>query len=192
MCWNYEVPKRQWHAWDWYFQASRVFIVLNGFEFWGEKITSFRDRNSTKESQTDYIWRWGNSLEEKILGDSTLQSLLDTMLYMNGLYLTLHGEKEYGNLQYWPSQIHLTEKPGERPYLMYVEEVLKNHPGGLKGRKIKPKIAYHHANTKRPERRFIRFYKLYNSQYPADCPNHAYYLKPLQNQRMSVGIQINQ
>ena len=162
MCWNYEVPKRQWHAWDWYFQASRVFTVSNGFGFWDEKFTSFRE-NSTKESQTNYIWRWRNSLEEKILGDSTPQSLLDTMLYMNG-FIWLYMEKKN-------TEIYDTD----------------NH-----SRKIKPNIVYHHANTKRPVRCFIRLYKLYNSRCPADGPDHAYYLKPLQNQGMSVGIQINQ
>ena len=29
-------------------------------------------------------------------------------------------------------------------YLMYVENGSKNHPGGLKGRKIKLKIVYHY------------------------------------------------
>ena len=115
----------------------------------------------------EILWR------KKILGDSTPQSLLDTMLYMNGLYFALRGGKEHRNLRHKPSQIHLIEKPGERPYLMYVEDVSKNHPGGLKGRKIKPKIVYHHANTERPERCFIRLYKLYNSRCPADRPDHA-------------------
>ena len=125
----------------------------------------------------EILWR------KKILGDSTPQSLLDTMLYMNGLYFALRGGKEHRNLRHKPSQIHLIEKPGERPYLMYVEDVSKNHPGGLKGRKIKPKVVYHHANTERPERCFIRLYKLYNSRCPADRPDHAYYLKPLQKPR---------
>ena len=105
------------------------------------------------------------------------------MLYTNGLYFALRGGKEHRNLRQKPSQIHLIEKPGERPYLMYVEDVSKNHPSGLKGRKIKPKIVDHHANTERPERCFIRLYKLYNSWCPADCPDHAYYLKPLQEPR---------
>ena len=70
--------------------------------------------------------------QKKILGDSTPQSLLDTMLYMNGLYFALHGGKEHRNLRYKPSQIRLLETPGERPYLMYIEDVSKNHPGGLK------------------------------------------------------------
>ena len=124
--------------------------------------------------EEEVLWQKG------ILGDSIPQSLLDTMLYMNGLYFALRGGKEHRNLRHKPSQIHLIEKPGERSYLMYVEDVSKNHPGGLKGRKIKPKVVYHHANTDKPERCFVRLYKLYNSHCPADRPDHAYYLRPLE------------
>ena len=67
--------------------------------------------------EDEILWR------KKILGDSTPQSLLDTMLYMNGLYFALRGGKEHRNLRHKPSQIHLIEKPGERPYLMYIEDV---------------------------------------------------------------------
>ena len=75
--------------------------------------------------------------------------------------------------------MQLIEKFGERPYLMYTEDVSKNHPGGLKGRKIKPKMVYHHANISNPERCFVRLYKLYNSRCPPNRPNNAYYLKPV-------------
>ena len=136
--------------------------------------TAQRKTKSITFEDEEILWR------KKILGDSTPQSLLDTMLYINGLYFALRGGKEHRNLQHKPSQIHLIEKPGERSYLMYVEDVSKYHPGCLKGRKIKPKIVYHHANTKRPERCFIRLYKLYNSRCPADHPDHAYHLNTLQ------------
>ena len=53
----------------------------------------------------------------RILGDSTPQCLLDTMLYMNRLYFALHGGKEHRNLPHKPLQIHLMKKPGERPNL---------------------------------------------------------------------------
>ena len=179
MCWNYEIPKRKWDARDWYFQVCRVFMVLNDFRFWDEKITNFRDRNSTKENQTNYIWRWENSLEERILGDSTPQSLLDTMLYMNRLYFALCGGHEHRILWHKSSQIYLTEKPGERPNLMYVEDVSKNYPGGLKGRKIKQNCLSSCQHWEAWEV-FARLYRLYNSRCPADHPDQAYYLKPLQ------------
>lgn len=124
--------------------------------------------------EEEILWQKG------ILGGSTPQSLLDTMLYMNGLYFALRGGKEHRNLRHKPSQIQLVEKPGETPYLMYIEDLSKNHPGGLKGRKIKRKVVYHHANTQKPERCFVQLYKLYNTRCPINRPDHAYYLKPLQ------------
>ena len=96
--------------------------------------TAQRKAESITFEDEEILWR------KRILGDSTPQSLLDTMLHMNGLYFALRGGKEYTNLQHKPSQIHLIEKPGEKSYLMYVEDVSKNHPSGLKGRKIKPKL----------------------------------------------------
>ena len=63
---------------------------------------------------------------------------------------------------------------------MHAEDVPKNHLGGLKGRKIRPKIVYHHANINKPNRYFARLYKLYNSRCPADRLDHAYYIQLLQ------------
>ena len=74
------------------------------------------------------------------MGDATPQSLLDTMLYMNGLYFAVRGGKEHRILRHKPSQIKLIEKHGERPYLMYTKDLSKNHPGGLKGRKSNQKL----------------------------------------------------
>ena len=58
--------------------------------------------------------------EKQILGGSTPQSLLNTMIYMNGLYFSLRGGKEHRNLRHNPSQIRLVEKPGERAYYFRV------------------------------------------------------------------------
>ena len=51
----------------------------------------------------------------------------------------------------------------------------KNHPR-TKG-KVKPKVAVHHANMEKPDRCFVRLYKLYNSLCPPDHPEDAYYLQ---------------
>ena len=123
--------------------------------------------------EEDILWQKG------ILGCSSPQSPLDTMVYMNGLYFALRGGKEHRTLRHQPAQIQLVEKPGERAYLVYREDMSKNHPGGLKGRKVKPKVAVHHANLENPDRCFVRLYKLYNSLCPPDRPKDAYYLQPL-------------
>ena len=71
------------------------------------------------------------------------------------------------------------EREGECPYLLYTEDVSKNRPGGLKGRRVKPKVVQHHANTDNPERCFVRLFKLYTSMCPAKPPEDVFYLKPL-------------
>ena len=58
--------------------------------------------------EEEILWK------KQILGDSTPQSLLNTMVDMNGLYFSLHGGKEHRNLCRNLAQIRLIEKPGER------------------------------------------------------------------------------
>ena len=50
-----------------------------------------------------------------------------------------------------------------------------------KGRKMKPKVVYHHENLDEPNRCFVRLYELYMSPCPVDCPADSFYLMPLQN-----------
>ncbi len=78
-----------------------------------------------------------------------------------------------------PCQIELVERKGERPYLKYTEDVSKNRPGGLKGRKQKQKVVVHHANLENPERCFVRLFKLYCQLSPSSV--YAFYLKPLRS-----------
>ena len=72
----------------------------------------------------------------------------------------------------------MVEKPGERPYLLYHEDTSKNHPGGLKGRKIVPKVVIHHSNTNNPERCFVSIFKKYRQLCPDDPVSNAFYLQP--------------
>ena len=127
---------------------------------------------TAEEEET--LWQRG------LLGDETPQTLLDTIIFMNGLYFALRSGKEHCQLRFTPSQIELVEKPGERPHLIYREDISKNRPGGLKGRKMKPKVVVHHANIENTKRCFVRLYKLYMSLCPADRPPDCFYLLPLQ------------
>ena len=65
-----------------------------------------------------------------------------------------------------PSQIELVERPGERAFLCYTEDVLKNHQGGLKGRKGKRKVVVQHENSENASWCFVRLFKLYLSKCP--------------------------
>ena len=66
--------------------------------------------------------------EKKILGDHSPETLLNTIIYMNGLYFALRSGSEHRNLRHNPCQIKIVERPGERPHLLYTEDISKNHP----------------------------------------------------------------
>ena len=80
--------------------------------------------------EEERLWSTGQ------LGTSSPQQLLDTMVYYCGLYFALRSGREHRQLRRSPPQIELFERPGERSYLRYREDISKNHPGGLKGRNI--------------------------------------------------------
>ena len=119
------------------------------------------------EDEEELLWSKG------ALGDSTPQQLLDTMVFYNGLVFALRSGKEHRQLRHSPCQIEVVEKPGERAFLKYTEDVSKNRQGGLKGRNIKPKVVYHHANIDNPQRCFVRPFKRYMELCPTDAPAHA-------------------
>ena len=74
---------------------------------------------------------------KRILGDHTPQALLNTITFLNGLYFALIGGDEHRNLRCSPCQIYIVERPGQRSYLEYTEDLSKNCPGSLNGGKIK-------------------------------------------------------
>ncbi|XP_019856464.1 PREDICTED: glutamine-rich protein 1-like [Amphimedon queenslandica] len=118
-----------------------------------------------------------------ILGDHSPSSLLNTIFYMNGLYFALRSGKEHRQLRYSPCQIKIIEKERQIPYLEFSEEISKNNPGGLKGRKITPKVVKHYANLEKPHHCFVRIFKKYNRLCPENRPSDAFYLKPMSKPR---------
>ena len=117
-------------------------------------------------------------LERGLLGDASPQALLNTMVFMCGLYFALRSGQEHRQLRFQPCQIQLHKQQGGKPYLQYVEDISKNRPGGLKGRKQKPKVVKHHADTDHPERCFVRLFKLYMQKCPEGRPHDAFYVQP--------------
>ena len=124
--------------------------------------------------EEELLWSKG------LLGSGSPQALVDTMLVMNGLYFALRSGGEHRQLRADPCQITLHERPNDRPYLEYVEDISKNRSGGLKGRKLKPKIVQHHSNPKNPDRCFVELFKLYQRMCPVNRPGNAFYLQPLE------------
>ena len=113
--------------------------------------------------------------EEKLwttrqLGDHSPQALVDTIFFMCGTYFALRSGQEHRALRSCPSQIELVEQEGQRPFLRYTEDVSKNHQGGLKGRKQRPKVVVHYANEESFSRCFVTLYKKYQSKI---CPSKS-------------------
>ena len=78
----------------------------------------------TEKRQADILTEDEELLSKKgLLGDATPQSLLDTVVFYNGLYFAVRSGKEHRQLRNSPCQIELVERPGERPYLKYTEDL---------------------------------------------------------------------
>ena len=92
-----------------------------------------RGRPSHSQKEGDLLWKKG------LLGDRNPQALVDTMVIMNGLYFTLHSGSEHRQLQSDPCRIKIVNRQGQHSYLEYTEDMSKNRPGGIKGRKNEAK-----------------------------------------------------
>ena len=68
------------------------------------------------EANEELMWSKG------LLGDTTPQSLLDTVVFYNGLFFTLRSGKEHRQLRSSPCQIQVIECQGERPYIRYTHK----------------------------------------------------------------------
>ena len=127
------------------------------------------------EDEEELLWKKG------LLGKHSPQALVDTMLFMNGVYFALRSGQEHRQLRADPCQISLHERPVECSFLEYREDISKNRTGGLKGRNLKPKVVQRHSNSSNPDRCFVHLFKLYQSLCPPDRPKNAFYLQPVQN-----------
>ena len=103
-----------------------------------------RQAEPLTEDEEEILWGTGQ------LGDHNPQVLVDTVVYMNGIYFALQSGQEHRNLRFEPPQIELIEPPGQRAFLRYTEDISKNNPGGLKGRKLRPMVVVQHENTENP------------------------------------------
>ena len=128
--------------------------------------------------EEDLLWKNG------VLGSHSPQSLVDTMVFMSGLYFALRSGEEHRSLSF--SSVELVEKEGSIPYLIYTETVSKNNPGGLKHRKVEPKQVKHFANSECPEHCFVEMYKKYCLHRPENVTSDAFYLAPLSNPKNVV------
>ena len=94
--------------------------------------------------------------EKGVLG---FHSLVDTMVFIAGLYFALRSGDEHRWLTF--SFIRLVEKPGCDPCLVYVE--------------VENKQVTHYAKGERPDWCFVQLYKKYCSHLPAEVTGDVFY-----------------
>ena len=67
------------------------------------------------------------------------QALLDTMIFMCGMYFALRSGKEHRDLQV--NQSELIKPTDATPYLVYTENISKNNERGIAQRKLDSKVS---------------------------------------------------
>ena len=117
--------------------------------------------------------------ERGLLDDDNPHVLLNTLVYVFGLYFALRGRGEHRRIRHYPSQLSMRKSADGRRYLEYREDVSKTYCGGLHSVKRAPKVTQAFELTETPERCPVRLYLFYNSVCPTDRPHDAFYLRPL-------------
>ena len=110
------------------------------------------------------------------LGNDSPQVLSHTLVFMIRFCFALRPREEHRRLHHKPPQIQLVEILGLTSYLRYKEDISKTNQAGLCHCKVVPKEVIHYANTQNPKRCLICLYQKYNSLYPHDCSDNAFYL----------------
>ena len=129
--------------------------------------------NPLTNDDEDVLW------QKSALGDHTPQCLLDTLIFYIGMNFALRTGDEHRCLRFYPCQIEVKQDENGQQYLLYTEDVSKNHRGGLVGRKVKPKQVVAIANINNPEQCVVRLFLKYISKKPEGAPDTAFYLQPL-------------
>ena len=80
----------------------------------------------------DALWQQG------ALGDHT-SALAGFCDFYLGMSFALRSGDEHRHLRFHPCQIEVKQDKNGQQYLLYTEDVSKNHRGGLVDRKVKPK-----------------------------------------------------
>ena len=123
-------------------------------------------------NEEEILWKKG------LLGETSPSVLLNTMVFMCGMYFALCSGQEHRELRF--SQLQINEREGKKS-IIYYENAFKANSGGLKHQKIERKVVTHYENLENPSRCFVRLYQKYISHCPESAieKNTAFYLSPL-------------
>jgi len=117
-------------------------------------------------------------LWDTVLGDENPGQLLDSLFYLNGIHFALRSGKEHRDLSI--EQIHV-DYSGSDPCIVYSEIISKTYQGGLKQRRIDPKVV-RHVDTNFdncPSRSHVRLFEKYLKVRPEGTT--VFYLKAKKN-----------
>ena len=140
--------------------------------------TRKRQAEPISVSEESTLWDKG------LLGSSSPQTLLDTIVFYCGLFFALRSGQEHRSLNV--NQIELVECTDGQPYLRYTENISKNNAGGIAQRNITPKQVVHHSNEENPSRCFVSLYREYVRHCPTERKTGAFYLTPLKRPKEDV------
>ncbi len=104
--------------------------------------------------QEEEMWQNG------ILGNDTPEKLVNTLLYLIGIYFALHAYDEHKNLKVGTySQLKIKIDPHTNYcYLEYMENQSKNNQGGIKSLHHKTKVAKAFENLENLDRCIMRIF----------------------------------
>uniref|UniRef100_A0A1X7U6A4 ZMYM2-like/QRICH1 C-terminal domain-containing protein n=1 Tax=Amphimedon queenslandica TaxID=400682 RepID=A0A1X7U6A4_AMPQE len=115
---------------------------------------------------------------KQLLGESSPHVLLDTIVFMCGMYFALRSRKEHRDLKFDLIKVLLIDG---KKCIQYTENCYKNNPGGLKHQKIEPKVVTHYENISDPLRCFVKLLEVYYSRCPPpeQRKTDLFYLTPI-------------
>ncbi|XP_072042901.1 zinc finger MYM-type protein 2-like [Amphiura filiformis] len=140
-----------------------------------------------KQAQVITVQEEERLWQQNVLGCSNPTQMLNTLFYLIGLNFALRGGQEHRDLRWKNSQIQMLTNENEETFLRYTEDASKTNRGGLKHRKLQPKVVDAYENKKDRSRCIVTIFKKYEYHCPPeDKRPDALYLRPLVKPRGAV------
>ena len=161
LLWNQVTPQTNWSTKSGYMYSN---ICIHWYQkntkLWDEKNAVNGCRYTVSPGWATHCWVKDLLWKTGQLGDRSPQALVDTIFFMCGVYCALQSGHEHRALRLYPCQIELLQSAGKRTCFLYIEDISRNNPGGLRGRTNKPKTVTHYENSDNSHRCVVHLFKL--------------------------------
>ncbi len=176
------------------------FLMTKGKEFcflddiWFKGVKNSLDNHMKALAKEGYVQPWNQAIpitvkeedilwEKGILGDDSPEVLVNTLMYLLGLYFALCGGDKHKALKVGHfAQIKLKyDDELDVKYLQYQPMQLKNYQGGIKDLNRKSKVVKAYKNLANPEWCVLHIFEKYMGLCPsiAQRGKQDFYLRPL-------------